>query len=178
MQPVINEMLGEGGTLMTDARNSGVSDAEIKQVSKAVKNVISNIPALLKLSFVDYLGNEALEEMIRFYNSVSGQKYSIFSQKIKNVADQLADSYFEEKLAVWTDPDKSYEFKKSIAAYVSLSRAFPEYFPELYRPYAELDVAKGRYAGQTRDLLPHGKGKLVDKKGVVYEGDFRNGKNE
>lgn len=176
MLPVINEMLGDDGKLMAEARNSGVSDAQIKQLSKAVKNVISNVPALLKLSFVDYLGNEALEEMIRFYNSVSGQKYSIYSQKIKNAADQLADSYFEQKISAWADEDKSYGLKKSIADYVSLSRAFPEYFPELYRPYAELDIAKGRYAGQTRDLLPHGKGKLVDKKGVVYEGDFRNGK--
>lgn len=176
IQPVLDDLIADNGTLMTNARNSPLTEAEIKQMSKALKNLVNNMPALFKLSVVDYLSNDALEEMIDFYNSDVGQKYSIFSQKIKNVADQMADCYFEEQISAWSEPGKSYELKRSLADYVSISRAFPEYFPEPYRPYVELAIGKRMYTGQTRDLLPHGKGKLVDKKGTIYEGDFKNGK--
>lgn len=175
-QPVIDNLIGENGTLMTTARNSGASEAEIKQISKAVRNIVDHLPDLFRLSLVDYLSNDAVEEMMAFLNSSTGQKFAEYSLKTGNAMDLMAEDCFEKYLEEWSDPEKSYELKKSLAEFVSISRAFPEYFPELYRPYRELAIGKNTYMGQTRDLLPHGKGKLVDRKGVVYEGFFKGGK--
>jgi hypothetical protein len=45
----------------------------------------------------------------------------------------------------------------------------------LYRPTKEIKLKEGQYRGETYDGVPDGEGILIDKKGVMFHGAFRNG---
>lgn len=176
MRPLIDELLSEDGSLMSELRKSGLSQSEAKQLGNAVKECLGHIGDICKLSLVDYVSKESLQEMTDFDLSPLGKKYNIYVQKISNVAELHVMDFCRNLLKEMENGQSVARLKSSIADYVSLSRAFPVYVPELYRPHAVLSVGKDVYEGQTRDQLPHGKGMLTDKKGMVYMGDFKNGK--
>lgn len=174
---ILDEMLGDDGTLISNAKRFGMPDSQIQLMKSAISKVMKNLFNIYRVSLVDYLSKDALKAVEDFVQSPLGNKYAIYSQKVRNIADMASDSFlaeFQSKLE--NNKFKTSQLKASLAEYVELSRSFQEYLPELWRPYAELTIGNGTYQGQTRDGKPHGKGKFVDKKGVVYEGDFKNGK--
>lgn len=173
---IIDEMLDEDGAMISKARQSGIPDTQIRLMISALRKVLDNLFNIFKLSVVDYLSAADLKEYEAFMNSSTGQKFAVYSQNVISITDVSMEKFvadfsarLERKEFILSD------IKSSVAEYVSLSRAFPLCLPELYRPYAEVMTREGLYEGQTRDRLPHGKGRLTDRKGVVYEGDFRNG---
>ena len=175
--PILDKMLGEDSAMILNARKAGLPDSQIKILTSALVKVIDNLFNIYRLSVVDYLSDDALKDYDTFMLSPVGQKFAIYTQKVKNIADVSSEEFlsdFSKRLE--TGKMSVSEMHSSIADYVALSRSFPLYFPELYRPHAEIVTKGGIYEGQTRDMVPHGKGKLTDKKGVVYEGDFRDGK--
>lgn len=172
---MIDDMLGEDGTFQTNARNSGLSDSELKQVKDAITRCVEHFYDIYLLSFVDYLSKDALAEIEDFYLSPTGEKYAVYTQKVSNISNSMSEDFILDFNNRILAKDLT-QVRTAVMDYVSLSRSIPEFFPDLYRPYAELTLGKNKYEGQTRDLLPHGKGKLTNKKGVVYEGDFKNGK--
>jgi hypothetical protein len=175
-RPVVDQMLDENGPMITNARKAGMPESHIQLIVSSFRKVMSNLYNIYKVSLVDYLSKEALEEYAAFAQSPLGQKHAIYMQKVQNIADVASDDFltaFQKRLE--SGNMKSAVIKSSVADYVGISRTFPEFIPYLYRPYLELKVAEGMYEGETRDRRPYGKGKLTDKKGVVYEGDFKNG---
>lgn len=177
IRPVIDDMLDENGSVITNAKKYGMPDSQIALMKASLKTVLNNLYNIFKISVLDYLSKDALAEIDEFVRSQTGYNYFIYSQKINNAADIASDQFvndFQAKME--RNKNNTSRLKSEISDYVVLSRSFPEYLPELWRPYAELKIGDSQYQGQIRDLKPHGKGKLVDKKGVVYEGDFKNGK--
>ena len=63
-----------------------------------------------------------------------------------------------------------------LAKYMAMSRGTLYVERGKCRPMVSgLKLKEGVYSGQTLDGLPDGAGKLIDRKGVLYVGDFRNG---
>ena len=177
IRPVVDDMLDENGSVITNAKKYGMPDSQIALMKSSLKTVTNNLYNIFKISVLDYLSKDALSKIDDFVNSQTGYKYFIYSQKVNNAADIASDQFVTDFQAkVERNKNNTSRLKSEISDYVVLSRSFPEYLPELWRPYAELQIGDSQYQGQTRDMKPHGKGKLVDKKGIVYEGDFKNGK--
>lgn len=140
---------------------------------KVVDKVVGEAYDIFLYTAVDYISKDELKDMFVFVASPLGQKYYLILEKAGKGVEMAMSDYDS-----WVEARVSDEsaFRTSVSEYVSLSRSFEEYIPELYRPYAEMPLGKGMYAGQTRDLKPHGKGVLTDKKGVTYSGNFKDGK--
>lgn len=177
LQSVIDDMYGEESTAITSAKSAGVPASHIQLMRTAAKKVMANLYNIYKITAVDYLSKDAVKEVEDFALSDLGQKYAVYMTEVKAAADLASDDFineFMEKL----EKNKiiNSQHRASVVEYVSISREFPEYFPELLRPYAEMKVGDYTYQGETRDQKPYGNGKLTDKKGVTYEGNFKNGK--
>ncbi len=176
LMPAVDEILGEDGKEISNARRSGLPAGHIDMLRASAEKVRGKLFDIYRISAVDYLSKEDLKAVEDFLSSPSGQKYAAYISAVGNSADfsskQFADGFFAELSAKKINTS---QLRSSVVQYVSISREFPEYFPEVYRGYAELTVGESGYSGETRDMKPHGKGKMTDKKGVVYEGDFKNG---
>ena len=176
LMPAVDGILGEDGKTISNARRSGLPPGHIDMLKKSASTVMDRLFDIYRISAVDYLSKEDLKVAEDFLFSSAGQKYVSYLQNTgqsayfgsKEFSDSFIEKLSEKKI-------NTSELRSSIVQYVSISRHFPEYFPEVYRPYAELLVGDSEYCGETRDLKPYGKGKLTDKKGVVYEGTFKNG---
>lgn len=176
LAPVVDGILGEDGKEISNARRSGLSAGHIDMLRESARKVTANLFNVYRVSLLDYLGKEELKVVEDFILSPLGQKYMDYAGKINAAADLSSEEFvaeFQEK--VKSTKINTSQLRNSVVKYVTLSRHFSNCFPELYRPYAELTVGDYKYAGQTRDMRPHGKGRLTDKKGVVYEGNFKNG---
>lgn len=173
ISPILDELLGEEN--IKQKRKFGVPESHVQFMLESARKVKSNLYSVFRISLVDFMSYEMLQKASAFLKSAEGQKYAAYSQKVCELIDLSSEDFATEFKKVMdnrkTDNAKS---RTSLAEYVSISRSFPESFPELLRPYAEMTVAGGKYQGQTRDGRPYGKGKLVDKK-TVYEGDFKDG---
>lgn len=176
LMPAVDEILGEDGKEISNARRSGLPAGHIDMLRASAEKVRGKLFDIYRISAVDYLSKEDLKAVEDFLSSPSGQKYAAYISAVGNSADfsskEFADGFFAELSAKKINTS---QLRSSVVQYVSISREFPEYFPEVYRGYAELTVGESGYSGETRDMKPHGKGKMTDKKGVVYEGDFKNG---
>lgn len=176
IKTVIDDTLGDDSRLIANAKRAGLPPAHIELMKASARKVTGNLFNIYRISAVDYLTKEDIREVEDFVASPLGQKYATYAQNVKSVVDIASDEFveaFRKKLE--GTKINTVQRKSSVADYVSLSRAFPEFLPDILRPYAELPVGENNYQGQTRDMKPYGKGKLIDKKGVVYEGDFKNG---
>lgn len=173
IRPVVDDMLSEDGSLISSARRSAIPESHIQLMISSARKVIDNLYNIYLVSCVDYLSKDALKPVEDFAVSALGQKYADYTQKVWNAAEAATDDFIA---SLEGRKANSYQLKLALADYVSLAHSFPEYIPELYRPYAEFNIGDSRYQGQTRDKMAHGKGRLTDKKGVVYEGDFKYGK--
>lgn len=173
--PVLDDILGEDRIMQK--RKYGVPESQVELMLVSARKVKSNLFSIFKASLVDYMSNDMLQNVVRFLKSPEGQKYAAYCQKAHASVDLSSDEFVSSfKEVLETRKPNNTKAKTSLADYVAISRAFPESFPELLRPYAEMNLGENRYQGQTRDNRPYGKGKLTDKKGVVYEGDFKDGK--
>lgn len=175
LMPYVDEKLGNDGEFMTAARRSGAPESQIKSVAAAARRTLGNLYDIYRLTLVDYLSNEKVRYMEDFCQSPLGQKYAEYKADVGNTVEKYSYSGLHEMKDRIMKSD-AYELGIGVSDYVSLSRAFPEYFPELYRPYLKLTMKNGTYEGQTRDRVPYGQGMLTDRKGVVYKGAFKNGK--
>lgn len=176
IRPVLDGMFGEDSQMIANARRAGLPPAHIELMKASAGKVMANLFNIYRISVLDYLSKEDIKVFEDFAVSPLGNKYAAYAQKVKADVDLASEEFVNGFLAKLEGKKiNSMQLRTSVIEYVTLSRAFPECSPELLRPYAELTTGDNRYEGQTRDLLPYGKGKLTDKKGVVYEGDFRNG---
>lgn len=173
---VLDETLGEDSRMIANARRAGLPPSHIDLMKASARKVADNLFNIYRISAVDHLDKEELKVTETFAVSPLGQKYAVYLQNVKAAADIASEEFVDAFLTKLEGKKINTErLRSSVADYVALSRAFPEYLPELLRPYGELVVGENMYQGQTRDLKPYGKGKLTDKKGIVYEGDFKNG---
>ena len=173
---MVDNLLSDDSALLVKAKEAGMTQSQATQISGAVRRCIDRLGDIYLLSLIDYISEDSLLEMEKFCMSPLGKKYFIYSQKIQNAAELLVEDFFAQFQKMVEDENNSSRIESSIAHYVSVSRAFPDYYPVLYRPNAELKVGKGTYSGQTRAKVPHGIGELTDKKGVKYKGSFKDGK--
>lgn len=174
--PVVEGILGEDGKEISNARRSGLSAGHIDMLRESARKVRANLFNIYRVSLLDYLSKEDVSAVEDFVLSPLGQKYADYVMKVNAAADLTSEEFVNEFLAqVDSKKINTSQLRTSVVRYVTLSRQFPSYFPELYRPYAELQVGEYMYEGQTRDMRPFGKGKMTDKKGTVYEGNFKNG---
>ena len=176
IRSVIDDMLGEDAETIVSARKAGVPPGHIELMKTSAGKVMDNLFNIFRITALDYLTKDELKVVEDFALSQLGYKYFAYIQDVRNNAGLSSEGFIDEfKAGLAGKKIKTAQLKSSVADYISLSRAFPEYFPELLRPYAELVVGENKYQGETRDTRPYGKGRLTDKKGVVYEGDFKNG---
>ena len=176
LMPAVDEILGEKGKTISNAKSFGLPSSHIDMLKKSAEKVRSRLFDIYRLSAVDYLSKEDLKVAEDFFASALGQKYAEYIKNVGKSADFSSAEFSEPFFAKLGERKiNTSALRSSVVQYVSVSSLFPEYFPEVYRPYAELVVGDSGYAGETRDKRPHGKGRLTDKKGVVYEGDFKNG---
>lgn len=176
LSSVLDEMLGEDSQMIANARRAGLPAAHIELMKTSARKVMANLFNIYKISVLDYLNKEDIKVVEDFSVSALGNKYAEYARNVKLAADLSSEDFINDFLARLEGKKiNNGQLRTSVVEYVTLSRAFPECFPELVRPYAELVIGDSRYEGQTRDMRPYGKGKLTDKKGVVYEGDFKNG---
>lgn len=176
LAPVVDGILGEDGKEISNARRSGLSSGHIGMLRESARKVMANMFNIYRVSLVDYLSKEDVDAVEEFILSPLGQKYADYALKVNAAADLASGTFVNEFLAkVESKKINTSQLRTSVARYVAVSRQFSCYLPELYRPYESLKVGDAVYEGQTRDMRPYGKGKLTDKKGVVYEGNFKNG---
>jgi hypothetical protein len=174
--PVVDGILGEDGKEISNARRSGLSAGHIDMLRESARKVMANMFNIYRVSLLDYLSKEDVKAVEDFVLSPLGQKYADYAMKVNAAADLASEEFVKDFLAkVESKKINTSQLRTSVVSYVALSREFSSYFAELYRPYAKLQVGESVYEGQTRDMRPFGKGKLTDKKGVVYEGNFNNG---
>lgn len=174
--PVVDGILGEDGKEISNARRSGLSAGHIDMLRESARKVMANMFNIYRVSLLDYLSKEDVKAVEDFVLSPLGQKYADYAMKVNAAADLASEEFVKDFLAkVESKKINTSQLRTSVVSYVALSREFSSYFAELYRPYAKLQVGESVYEGQTRDMRPFGKGKLTDKKGVVYEGNFKNG---
>lgn len=64
---------------------------------------------------------------------------------------------------------------EEVARYVTYDRGNPRFLAPVDGQDRNIVEKKYTYSGMTRDGVPHGNGRLTDKKGVEYWGDFKNG---
>ena len=64
---------------------------------------------------------------------------------------------------------------EDVARYVTYDRGNPRFLGPVDGQVRNITEKKYTYTGMTRDGQPHGNGKLTDKKGVEYSGDFKKG---
>ena len=176
MAPVVDMILGEEGKEIANARRSGLSAGHIEMLRESARKVVPNLFNIYRVSLLDYLSKEDVKAVEDFLLSPLGQKYMDFVCKVNAAADLSSEDFVNHFLSEMESKKiNTSQLRTSVVKFVTLSREFSCCFPELYRPYAELTLGEYRYAGQTRDMRPHGKGMLTDKKGVVYEGNFKDG---
>ena len=174
--PVVDRILGEDGKEISNAKRSGLSSGHIDMLRESARKVMANLFNIYRVSLLDYLSKEEVKVVEDFVLSPVWQKYADYVIKVNAAADLTSEEFVNEFLAqVDSKKINTSQLRTSVVGYVTLSRCFLNSFPELYRPHAELQVGESVYEGQTRDMLPFGNGKLTDKKGVVYEGNFKNG---
>lgn len=173
---IVEEMLSEESKAIVNAERAGIPAVHIQLMKDCAREVKNNLFNVYRITALDYLSKDAAKAAEDFYRSPLGQKYVAYSQAIAKAADLSSEEFVAEFRA---KPGKvkidNADLRTSVAEYVTVSRAFHQSAPMIQRPIAEFAIGKSRYEGQTRDLVPHGKGKLTDKKGVVYEGYFKDG---
>lgn len=176
LTPAVEGILGEDGKTISNARRSGLPAGHIDMLRTSADKVRGKLFDIYRLSAVDYLGKEDLKVVEEFISSSLGRKYAAYLQEVGKSADFSSEEFAEGFFATLSEKKiNTPQLRSSVVQYVSVSRKFPEYFPEVHRSYSELLVGESSYCGETRDMKPYGKGKMTDKKGVVYEGDFKNG---
>lgn len=176
MTLVVDGILGEDGKEISNARRSGLSSGHVDMLKESARKVMADLFNIYRVSLLDYLSKEDVEAVEDFVLSPVGQKYADYVIKVNAAADLASEEFVNGFLSqVESKKINTSQLRTSVVGYVTLSRYFSNYFPELYRPYAELQMEESAYEGQTRDMRPFGEGKLTDKKGVVYEGNFKNG---
>ena len=174
--PVVDGILGEDGKEIANAKRSGLSSGHVDMLRESARKVTAKLFSVYRVSLVDYLSKEDVKAVEDFVLSPLGQKYADYVMKVNAAADLSSKEFVADFLSqVDSKKINTSQLRTSVVKYVALSRHFSNCFPELYRPYAELQIGESVYEGQTRDMSPFGKGKLTDKKGVVYEGNFKNG---
>jgi hypothetical protein len=177
IRPVIDDMLGEDGKVISQARRYGIPATQIELMLSSVRKVNDNLFNVFKLTLMNYMDQATLQPACDFALSPVGQKYAAYCQNIHSMADVSSESFLLDFQAVLKNRKANTpQLKQSLADYVALSRSWPEYFSQPLRPCVEMPMGESRYQGETHNRRPHGKGRLTDKKGVVYEGDFKDGK--
>ena len=176
IRPLINDMLSIDGKWITNAKASGIPSVHIELMKTSARSVEANLFNIFKLSALDYLTREQLKAVVDFSRTPVWKTYLEYTAKVKAAADLTSAEFVEGFKAGLKDVKiTNTQQRTSVAEYVSLSRSFPEFIPEFQRPYAEMTVGTAKYEGQVKNMLPHGKGKMTDKRGTVYEGYFMNG---
>lgn len=176
IRPLVHDMLSTEGRKITNAKASGIPSVHIELMKESARSVEAKLFNIFKLSALDYLTKEQLKVVEDFARTPLWKAYLEYTAKVKSAADLTSSEFVDGFKAGLKDVKvTNTQQRTSMAEYVALSRSFSEYIPELQRPYAEMTVSAGKYEGQVKNMLPHGKGKLTDRKGVVYEGDFMNG---
>lgn len=176
IQSIVDAMVDEDGKSIVNAQRAGIPAVHIQLMKECARNVKNNLFNIYRITALDYLSKDAVKVAEDFYSSPLGQKYAAYSQEIATLADLSSEQFVTDFRSKLKDVKiNNAQLRSSVADYVSLSRAFHQSVPQLQRPYAEIADGYGRYEGQTRDMAPHGRGKLITKKRVVYEGDFKNG---
>ena len=174
--PVVDGILGEDGKEIANAKRSGLSSGHVDMLRESARKVTPKLFSIYRVSLLDYLSKEDVKAVEDFVLSPLGQKYADYAMKVNAAADLSSKEFVTDFLAqVASKKINTSQLRTSVVRYVTLSRYFSNCFPELYRPYAKLQIGEAVYEGQTRDMSPCGKGKMTDKKGVVYEGNFKNG---
>ena len=145
--------------------------------AKAMKQVFDNVYDIYLYTAVDYLSKKDLREMSAFASSSAGRRFLAIQDSASKSVESEAEKFWQE----WTDEkmrdqESVRESRLQLARYIELSRSFGEYLPVVKRQNATIPWGKYSYSGQIRDLKPHGKGVLTDRKGVAYKGDFKHGK--
>ena len=176
IRPIIDGMIGENSKEIANAKSAGIPAGHIELMKESALKVMNNLYSVYRLSVVDYLTKEDLKVFEDFSASDLGKKYATYARNVKASADVASEEFIDSFMAKLEGKKiNNAQLRSSVVEYVTLSREFPDYFAELVRPYAELSLGDSRYQGEIRDARPYGKGKLTDKKGVVYEGNFKNG---
>jgi hypothetical protein len=176
LDPVVDGILGEEGREISNAKRSGLGSGYIDMLRESAQKVQSSLFNIYRVTLLDYLSKEDVKAVEDFVLSPVGKKYADYVMTVNSAVGFASEESVNEFLAeVQSKKINTYQQRTSVADYVALSRQFSSYFPELYRPHAEIKSGSSVYEGQTRDMLPYGNGRLTDKKGVVYEGNFKDG---
>ena len=176
LDPVVEGILGEDGKEISGARRLGLAAGYIDMLRESAQKVKSDLFNIYRVTLLDYLSKEDVKTVEDFVLSAAGKKYADYIMKVYAASPLTSDKSVNEFLEdVHSKKINTSQQRTSVADYVVLSREFSCYLPELYRPYAEIKAGASVYEGQTRDMRPYGNGRLTDKKGVVYEGNFKDG---
>lgn len=176
ISPMVEDAIGEDGKKISSARRAGIPSGYIDLMKSCGRTVREHLYDIYRISALDFLSKETVKVAEDFAVSPLGQKYYVYVQNARNAADISSDEFVKSFLSDLEEKTiNTMQLRSSVSEYVSLSRAFPEYLPDYFRPYAEVALGNAMYQGETRDRSPYGKGKMTDRKGVVYEGNFKNG---
>lgn len=151
--------------------NATISPQDMIRIQQAGIRVTQHTPEILVKVLSEHF---SCEEFLPYFS----EQAFVYGLNLTNVtvdymSDKWTEAYIQEMAGkIMSESDKT----EKLCRYIELSRSVPHiYFPKRL-PIIDIKGKKYTYKGQSKEGLPHGKGTMITNKGVIYTGDFRNGK--
>lgn len=166
-----NAVRNMNSQVMQKAREAGADDEAVAAVQSVLNRIGSHLPNIIKLAYIECFDKNDLREIIDAFSCDELRDVLPVLIELEQMSDMSEERLYDDMAKYISSLDK-----KSFYEYLRISRSLPYPFILKSRPHMEMNIGRSMYSGQTRDLLPHGHGELVDKNGVVYKGDFKHGR--